>query len=139
MRQRIRWLAVHGVIRAVSKAFAKRGDPQGRLIADPAVRADPVAFTEELRAQGPIVRCRVLLITVDHKIVNDVLRSDDFHVIAQGIEPAQTAAVGGQPHQDRVAAPARTTLDAFGRTARPHPLPKARFFGVHPQSGCGAS
>ncbi len=84
MRQRIRWLAVHGVIRAVSKAFAKRGDPQGRLIADPAVRADPVAFTEELRAQGPIVRCRVLLITVDHKIVNDVLRSDDFHVIAQG-------------------------------------------------------
>jgi cytochrome P450 len=84
MRQRIRWLAVHGVIRAVSKAFAKRGDPQGRLIADPAVRADPVAFTEELRAQGPIVRCRVLFITVDHKIVNDVLRSDDFHVIAQG-------------------------------------------------------
>ncbi|HET6734123.1 cytochrome P450 [Mycobacterium sp.] len=84
MRQRIRWLAVHGVIRAVSKAFAKRGDPQGRLIADPAVRADPVAFTEELRAQGPIVRCRVLFITVDHKIVNDVLRSDDFHVIGMG-------------------------------------------------------
>ena len=84
MRQRIRWLAVHGVIRAVSKAFAKRGDPQGRLIADPTVRADPVAFTEELRAQGPIVRCRVLFITVDHKIVNDVLRSDDFHVIAMG-------------------------------------------------------
>lgn len=84
MRQRIRWLAVHGVIRAVSKAFAKRGDPQGRLIADPSVRANPVAFTEELRAQGPIVRCRVLFITVDHKIVNDVLRSDDFKVIAMG-------------------------------------------------------
>ncbi len=84
MRQRIRWLAIHGVIRAVSKAFAKRGDPQGRLIADPTVRADPVAFTEELRAQGPIVRCRLLFITVDHKIVNDVLRSDDFRVIAMG-------------------------------------------------------
>jgi cytochrome P450 len=84
MRQRIRWLAVHGVIRAVSKSFAKRGDPQGRLIADPSVRANPVAFTEELRARGPIVRCRVLYITVDHKIVNDVLRSDDFTVIAMG-------------------------------------------------------
>lgn len=84
MRQRIRWLAIHGVIRAVSKQFARRGDPQGRLIADPTVRANPVAFQEELRAQGPIVRCRVLFITVDHKIVNDVLRSDDFRVVAMG-------------------------------------------------------
>ncbi len=84
MRQRIRWLAIHGVLRAVSKHFARRGDPQGRLIADPAVRANPVAFTEELRAQGPIVKCRVLYITVDHKIVNDLLRSDDFRVVAMG-------------------------------------------------------
>ena len=84
MRQRIRWLAVHGVIRVASKQLARRGDPQGRLIADPTVRANPVAFTEELRAQGPIVRCRVVCITVDHKIVNDLLRSDDFRVIAMG-------------------------------------------------------
>ena len=84
MRQRIRWLAIHGVLRAVSKHFARRGDPQGRLIADPAVRADPVAFTEELRARGPIVKCRVVYITVDYKIVNDLLRSDDFRVVAMG-------------------------------------------------------
>jgi cytochrome P450 len=84
MRQRIRWLAVHGVMRAVSKRLARRGDPQGRLIADPTVRANPVAFTEELRARGPVVKCRILYITVDNKIANDLLRSDDFRVVAMG-------------------------------------------------------
>ena len=53
MRQRIQWLAVHGVVRGMSKVFARQGDPQGRLVADPAVRADPVAFIEELRAHRP--------------------------------------------------------------------------------------
>jgi cytochrome P450 len=84
MKQRIRWLAMHGVVRAFAKQIARRGDPQGRLIADPSVRADPVAFTEELRAQGPIVKCRAVYITVDHKICNDLLRSEDFHVLSMG-------------------------------------------------------
>src|SRR6476620_5824990 len=84
MKQRIQWLAVHGVIRGISKVFARQGDPQGRLVADPAVRANPVAFIEELRAIGPIVRCRDLYMTVDHNIVNDLLRSEDFHVFAMG-------------------------------------------------------
>jgi len=84
MKQRIQWLAVHGVIRGISKVFARQGDPQGRLVADPAVRANPVAFIEELRAIGPIVRCRALYMTVDHKIVNELLRSDDFHVFGMG-------------------------------------------------------
>ena len=84
IKQRIHWLAVHGVIRGISKVFARRGDPQGRLLADPAVRTDPIAFIEELRARGPIVRCRALFMTVDHKVVNDLLRSDDFHVFGMG-------------------------------------------------------
>ena len=84
VRQRIQWLAVHGVIRGISKLFARQGDPQGRLLIDPAVRADPVAFTEELRARGPIVKCRAIYMTVDHKIANDLLRSDDFHVFGLG-------------------------------------------------------
>ena len=84
VRQRIQWLAVHGVIRGISKLYARQGDPQGRLLIDPAVRADPVAFTEELRARGPIVKCRAIYMTVDHKIANDLLRSDDFHVFALG-------------------------------------------------------
>ena len=84
MKQRIRWLAMHGVVRAFAKFIARRGDPQGRLIADPLVRTNPVAFTEELRAQGPIVKCQAVYITVDHKICNDLLRSEDFHVLSMG-------------------------------------------------------
>ena len=84
VKQRIQWLAVHGFVRGVSKLLARRGDPQGRLIADPAVRENPVAFTEELRARGPIVKCRALYMTVDHKVANDLLRSDDFHVFGLG-------------------------------------------------------
>ena len=60
-RQRIRWVALHGVIRGLSKfAMRRSGDPQARLIADPQVRADPAAFADELRAQGPVVRCRAV-------------------------------------------------------------------------------
>jgi cytochrome P450 len=84
IRKRLQWLALHGVVRSASKLLARRGDPQGRLIADPAVRENPVPFTEEIRSQGRIVKCRAVYITVDHEIVNDVLRSDDFHVISQG-------------------------------------------------------
>jgi cytochrome P450 len=51
---------------------------------DPQVRNNPVPFTEELRAMGPIVKCRLMYITVDHKIANDLLRSDDFHVFGFG-------------------------------------------------------
>ena len=84
VRQRIQWLAVHGVIRGISKLYARQGDPQGRLLTDPAVRADPVAFTEQLRARGPVVKCRAIYMTVDHKIANDLLLSDDFHVFVLG-------------------------------------------------------
>jgi cytochrome P450 len=75
---------MHGVVRLFAKRVARRGDAQGRLIADPTVRANPVAFTEELRAQGPIVKAEVVYVTVDHKICNDVLRSEDFHVLSMG-------------------------------------------------------
>ena len=62
---------------------ARRGDPQGRLIADPQVRADPIPFYDELRS-GPLVRTRVGYITVDHGVAHDLLRSDDFRVISLG-------------------------------------------------------
>jgi cytochrome P450 len=85
IKQRVHWFALHGVIRGISKVFARRGDPQGRLLIDPTVRADPVAFVEELRALGrPVIKCRALYMTVDHKVVNDLLRSDDFHVFGLG-------------------------------------------------------
>ncbi|MCV7432285.1 cytochrome P450 [Mycolicibacterium bacteremicum] len=84
VRTRIHWMAMHGFVRGISKLFARRGDPQGRLIADRSIREDPVPFTEELRAQGPLVKGRVVYMSVDHKICSDVLRSEDFRVLALG-------------------------------------------------------
>jgi cytochrome P450 len=80
VKQRIRWLAMHGVIRGSAWIGARRGDPQARLIADPAVQANPVAFYEQLRPLGPLVRCRVTYLTVDHGVAHELLRSDDFRV-----------------------------------------------------------
>ncbi len=54
------------------------------MVTDPAVRANPVPFIEELRERGPIIKCRAVYITVDHKVANDLLRSDDFRVIEMG-------------------------------------------------------
>ena len=85
LQQRIRWLALHGVIRGLSAVGARRGgDPQARLIADPDVRDDPAAFADELRDQGPLIRCRAALLTFDHHVANELLRSDDFRVSSLG-------------------------------------------------------
>lgn len=85
LRQRVRWAALHGVVRALSKFGARRGgDPQARWIADPQVRADPAGFADELRSRGPVIRCRAVLMTVDHDVAGEILRSDDFRVTYLG-------------------------------------------------------
>lgn len=84
MKQRLHWLVMHGVVRAVATVAARRGDPQARMVSDPAVRADPVPFYTELRDRGPMIRTRVGFITVDHGIAFELLRSDDFRVITLG-------------------------------------------------------
>ncbi len=86
VRQRVRWLALHGFVRGMSRIGMRRGDPQARLIADPAVRADPAAFAEEHRPKGPLIRGRVGLITFDHAVAHELLRSDDFRVSSLGGE-----------------------------------------------------
>ena len=85
MRQRIRWLALHGVVRGISAVAARRGDPQARLIADPQARSDPGAFADEMRALGPVVRGRAVLMTFDHAVASEVLRSEDWRVSSLGI------------------------------------------------------
>jgi cytochrome P450 len=84
MKQRIRWLALHGMIRGLSAVGVRRGDLQARMIADPAVRADPAAFAEQVRAGGPVVRCRAVLLTAHHPVAYELLRSDDFRVTSLG-------------------------------------------------------
>jgi cytochrome P450 len=84
VRERLNWVAMHGVVRAGAIVSARRGDPQARLLADSAVRADPVPFYEELRAQGPLIAARAAFLTVDHALAHDLLRSDDFRVLNAG-------------------------------------------------------
>ena len=84
MKQRLHWFAMHGVVRAVAGSSARRGDPQARLFADPAVRADPVPFYDELRPRGPMVPTRIGYLTVDHAVAHELLRSEDFRVITLG-------------------------------------------------------
>ena len=84
IKERLHWLAMHGVVRSAAGLSARRGDPQARLLTDPALRADPMAFYDELRAQGPLVRARVSYLTVDHAVAHELLRSDDFRVISMG-------------------------------------------------------
>jgi cytochrome P450 len=84
MQQRIRWAALHGVLRGLASIELRRGDPLGRIVADPAIRADPVPFMEEMRSRGGIVKGRGGSLVVAHRIAEDVLRSDNFRVVAQG-------------------------------------------------------
>jgi cytochrome P450 len=84
MREQIRWLALHGVIRGLSAMGMRRGDPQARLIADPRVRADPAPFADEMRQLAPLVRGRAILMTFHYDIANELLRSDDFRVSRLG-------------------------------------------------------
>src|ERR1700756_5086587 len=71
---------MHGFIRGGAAIGARQGDLQGRLIADPKVAADPVSFYDEVRARGPLVKCRVSYLTADHAVAQELLRSDDFRV-----------------------------------------------------------
>lgn len=86
VRQRLHWLAQHGFVRAVAVIGARRGEPQARLIADPAVRADPIPFYDEVRARGRLIAGPASYLTVDHAVAHEVLRSDDFRVVALGSE-----------------------------------------------------
>src|SRR3984957_1392149 len=84
VKQRIRWLALHGFVRGLSTFGARRGDPQARLIAAPQVRETPAAFADEMRSRGPLIRGRAGLLTFDHQVANELLRSDDFRVSSLG-------------------------------------------------------
>ena len=76
-----RWLLMHGVIRAASARAARADDPHARLMHDPALRAQPWAFYDEVRARGPLVAGRLTRVTATHAVASEVLRSEDFRVV----------------------------------------------------------
>jgi cytochrome P450 len=84
VKERLHWLAMHGFVRGVAAIGLRRGDIQARLIADPAVAADPVPFCDELHALGPMVKSRIGYLAIDHAVTHSLLRSDDFRVLVLG-------------------------------------------------------
>lgn len=67
-----------------AKKAAKAGDLQAKLVVDPETRANPRQVFEKIRATGPLVKTRISNITVTHRVVHDLLRSDDLRVTEIG-------------------------------------------------------
>ena len=84
--------------------------------------------------RGPLIRCRAALLTFDHHVANELLRSDDFRVSSLGAGLPATVAMDQPQDPPRSTASHRAAVAAVDRTARPHPLPQAGVLGVHPQS-----
>ncbi len=76
----LRWGVRHGIPGAFLQRAAARGDLVGRLLRDPAQRADPHPLYEQLRAQGPLVSSSLGLVTTSHAVASEVLRSADVGV-----------------------------------------------------------
>ncbi|GAA1463674.1 cytochrome P450 [Williamsia maris] len=116
MRTVARWVAMHGFIRFLAKRAAAAGDPQAKLIADPATRADASGVYAEIRAKGPLVETALAAITVDHAVVFETLRSDDFRTIILG---------------SRLPAPLRW-IEKHTRSDALHPLRPPSLLAVEP-------
>ena len=100
MRRLVRWGLRHGVPRAVMARRARAGDLGARIMFDTAVRAEPFAYYEQLRARGRLMDAGVARCTVDHDLCSAVLRSPDFgspsrHRVAAAAGPV--GAPGGRP------------------------------------------
>ena len=136
LQQRIRWMALHGVIRVLSKLGTRRGgDPQARLIADPVVREDPSTFADELRDARPAhpVPCGA----DDRRppVASELLRSEDFRVISLGSGlPARCAGWSART-RDNLLHPLRPPSLLSVEPPDAHPLPQDGVVGVHQPRG----
>lgn len=72
------WGLAHGIQRAMIQRGARRGDLISRMVMDPSLRRDPFPAYDELRGRGAISANELISASVDHAVVNEVLRSDAF-------------------------------------------------------------
>ncbi|RBY92991.1 cytochrome P450 [Blastococcus sp. TF02A-30] len=79
-RTAARWAVRHGLPAAYLSRSARRGDLVGRLMRDRAVREEPYALYEQLRAGGPLTPSGLGWVTTSHAVAHEVLRSDRFGV-----------------------------------------------------------
>jgi cytochrome P450 len=78
VRSAVRWAATHGAMRVAIRARARAGNPDARVMVDPALRADPYACYERLRTAAPFADGALARVSVHHDVCTDVLRSEDF-------------------------------------------------------------
>jgi cytochrome P450 len=76
----VRWAVRHGLPAIYLEGGARRGDLVGQLLRNPAVRDEPYALYEELRARGPVSPGSIGLVTPSHAVASEILRSDRFGV-----------------------------------------------------------
>ena len=129
----VRWGVRHGLPAMFLDRSARRGDPVGRLLRDPAVREEPYAVHEELRARGPLVGSSLGLVT---HVARGRLRGPALRPLRRRVGPLRRtplgpvgAALRRRTRRDRRG---RAAVDARRRPARPHPLPAAGQPGFHP-------
>ena len=86
VRGTVRWASTHGVLRVATLRRARAGNPDAQLLISPALLADPFEQYEKLRTDEPFVPGALAPVTVHHDVCTEVLRSDDFGVLAVGGE-----------------------------------------------------
>jgi cytochrome P450 len=79
-RESVRWVLAHGIIRAINRRQARRGNLVSRLMVDAAVREDPFPVYEQIRAAGALVGDASFRVTCSHEVASATLRSDAFGV-----------------------------------------------------------
>ncbi|MGZ4571690.1 MAG: cytochrome P450 [Blastococcus sp.] len=79
-RTMVRWGVRHALPAAFLARSARRGDPIGRLLRNPAVRDQPYGVHEELRSRGPLSPGSLGLVTTSHPVAQEILRSELFGV-----------------------------------------------------------
>jgi cytochrome P450 len=68
----------HGLVRRTVQRQMRAGDLGSRLMLDPVIREDPFPSYDQIRAQGPLVRSDLALLSAHHDVCLAVLRSPHF-------------------------------------------------------------
>ena len=110
----VRWAVRHGLPAVFLERGARSGDPVGRLLRDPAVREEPYALYEELRARGPVSPGSLGLVTA---LARGRLRGPPVRPVRRRLGP-----VAGAPRLIRWALRFGDELDAAGVAEPPSML-----------------
>jgi cytochrome P450 len=116
VRSAVRWAATHGVVRVATARRARAGNPDARLLVSRALQADPYAHYEQLRTDAPFAAGALSRLTVHHDVCTEVLRSDDFGVLAADVPvpvPLRLALrlAGPPPHLGPIDPPSMLAVD----------------------------